>query len=117
MNPSPKLRERGPSEFLAAHPPIVEAIDRTRGKIALKARVEVDALAADLKLVLSHWCEERSIAQISWASANDPVKPEFAIDHLADRLAQKLAQVRFEKFLETFCEQAIELSEAERCSQ
>jgi hypothetical protein len=114
-----KLRatEPGPAEFLAANPAVAAAIGHTKAKIVVKVRIEVDALASNLKIILRDWCEERKIVSIGWASPTDPVAPEFGIDHLCDRLAQKLAQVRFEQFLETFCERLIELDQAERRSQ
>jgi hypothetical protein len=82
VNPSLKLRttEPTPTEFLAAHPALAPAIERAKAKIALKARVEADALAANLKIILRDWVEERRITLIPWASPTDPVKPEFAIE-------------------------------------
>jgi hypothetical protein len=120
MNPASRSRTTEPAglaELLAAHPNLAPALERAKGKIALKARVEADALGSNLKLILSDWCEERGISQISWVSANDPVKPEFAIDHLIDRLAQKLGEIRFAQFLERFADDLIELDENERRSQ
>ena len=120
VNPASRLRtsEPGLAELLAAHPAFRgPAIERAKGKIAVKARVEVDALASNLKIILRDWAEERGITQIPWASPTDPVKPEHGIDHLCDRLAQRLSAIRFEKSLETFCEQMIDLDEAERRSQ
>jgi hypothetical protein len=107
----------GLAELLAAHPALTPALERARGKITVKARIEADALASNLKIILRDWCEERGISQISWVSANDPVKPEFAIDHLIDRLAQKLGEIRFAQFLERFADDLIELDENERRSQ
>jgi hypothetical protein len=81
---------------LAAHPAFRgPAIERAKGKIAVKARVEADALASNLKLILSDWCEERKITSIGCASPIDPVKPEHGIDHLCDRL---VAQHRLKFF-------------------
>ena len=119
MNPSSKLRptEPGLAEFLASHPGVAEAISRAKSKIVLKVRSETDALAADLKLILSHWSEKHGVSQIGWAAPGDLVKPEHGVDFLCDRLAQKLTAIRFEKFLETFCGQAIELGEVESRSQ
>jgi len=119
VNPASRLRttEPGLAELLAAHPALAPAIERAKGKIAVKARVEVDALASNLKIILRDWAEERGITQIPWASPTDPVKPEFAIDFLADRLAQKLGEVRFAQFLERFCDDLLELDQAERRSQ
>jgi hypothetical protein len=50
----------------------------------------------------------------SGSRLTDPVKPEFAIDHLVDRLAQKLGEVRFAQFLERFADDLIELDQNER---
>jgi hypothetical protein len=120
VNPPLKLlrtSEATPAEFLASNPNIISSLERSKGKIALKARFEADALGADLKLILSDWCGTRKIVSIAWASALDPVKPEFAIDHLVDRLAQRLAEVRFAQFLERFADDLIELDRNERRSQ
>ena len=119
VNPASRLRtsEPGLAELLASHPALGLAIERAKGKIAVKARVEADALGSNLKIILSDWCEERKITSIPWASPTDPVKPEHGIGHLCDRLAQRLSAIRFEKSLETFCEQMIDLDEAERRSQ
>jgi hypothetical protein len=86
VNPALKLRttEPTPAEFLAAHPALAPAIERAKGKIAVKARAEADILASNLKIILRDWAEERGITLSPWASALDLVKPEFAIEFLAD---------------------------------
>jgi hypothetical protein len=119
VNTPLKLRttEPGLAELLAAHPALAPALARAKEKIAVKARVEADSLSSNLKIILRDWVEERGISSIHWASPTDPVKPEFAIDHLVDRLAQKLGEVRFAQFLERFADGLIDLDQNERRSQ
>jgi hypothetical protein len=102
---------------LASHPALAPAIERAKGKIAIKARVEAEALGSNLKLILRDWVEEPAISSIGWASPMDPVAPEFAVDQLVDRLAQKLSEVRFAQFLERFTDGLIDLDANERRSQ
>jgi hypothetical protein len=53
VNPALKLRssEVTLAEFLAANPALAPAIERAKGKIAVRARVEADALASNLKII------------------------------------------------------------------
>jgi hypothetical protein len=120
VNPPLKLfrtTEVTPTEFLASHPALAPAIERARAKIQAKAKAEAEILASNLGIILRDWCAERTISQISWASALDPVRPEFTLQFLADRLAQKLGEIRFAEFLERFADNLLELDEHERRSQ
>jgi hypothetical protein len=105
------------TEFLAANPGLATAIEAAKAKIQNKARAEVAILIANLGIILRDFCEERGITQIPWASSADPVKPEFALDHLADRLTQKLSEIWFSRFLERFADGLLEVHEHESRSQ
>jgi hypothetical protein len=72
VNPALRLRTgepATPAEFLAAHPALAPAIERAKGKIAIKARVEADILASNLKIILRDWVEDRGITLIPCISA------------------------------------------------
>jgi len=96
---------------------LLPAIEHAKAKIEAKAKAEAAALASNLGIILDDWCTERRVALIPWASNLDPVKPQFAIDFLAERLAQRLGEIRFAQFLENFAEQIIELHDHEKRSQ
>jgi hypothetical protein len=119
VNPPLKLgnREPTPAEFLASHPALMPAIERAKAKIQAKARAESAVHASNLGIILHDWCDERAISSISWASALDPVKPEFGIEFLCDRLGQRLAELKFTEFLERIADDLIELDVHERRSQ
>jgi hypothetical protein len=122
MNPLLKLSGTEPvepAELLARYPALARAIESGKTKISKRCRFETDALIADLRTILDDWCQcqTRRITSIGWASPNDPVPPEFAIDMLGNRLCERLTEIRFEQFLNRLAESALSLDAHERRSQ
>jgi hypothetical protein len=88
-----------------------------RCKIKRKAEIDCAALKGNLSLVLDHFLDAHGVKTIGWASQSDSVEPAYVLDLLAGKLVEAITAAEYERFLEKFSDQTIELAEQERRAQ
>jgi|SRR6516162_2941947 hypothetical protein len=118
MNPPLQLGVTDPpAGELRADPKLQAALAGARAKIENKARHECSLLRSNLGLILREFTDTHAITSIGWVSPIDAIAPEDVLDMLAARLTEKLTEQLYQKFLERFTTELLELDANERRAQ